>query len=116
VRDRTAERPKKVLEGSRFRRFSRGQQSEDRQPDDNCAERLFHNNDGYLPLRMKNASFSATFSASPTRTVLRSLSFPLTPDFAGFRIHEMTAPHFVNVSVWVKVIRFIQSPAKLFGE
>src|SRR5438477_11584961 len=65
---------------------------------------------------MKNASFSATFSANPTRTVRRPLGFPLTPDFAGFRIHEMTAPHFVNVRVWMKINRFIQSPAKLFGE
>src|SRR5947207_5017974 len=26
------------------------------------------------------------------------------------------APHFVDVSAWMKVIRFIESPAKLFAE
>src|SRR5260370_30167146 len=36
-----------MLKWSRFRRFSRGQQSEDRQPDDNCADRPFHNDEGY---------------------------------------------------------------------
>src|SRR5260370_13036485 len=36
-----------MLKWSRFRRFSRGEQSEDRQPDDNCADRPFHNDEGY---------------------------------------------------------------------
>jgi hypothetical protein len=42
MRDRTAERRKKVLEGFRFRRLRCGQHSQDRQPDDNCAERSLH--------------------------------------------------------------------------
>jgi hypothetical protein len=56
VRDRAAQRPKKIPEWSRFRRFSRGEQSEDRQPDDNSSERPFHNNDEYWPHHAKNAS------------------------------------------------------------
>ena len=47
VRDRTAQRSKKILKGAGFRDFSLRKQGEDRQPDDNCAERLFHNNAEY---------------------------------------------------------------------
>jgi hypothetical protein len=47
VRDCAAYRSKKVSEGPGFRHFSRVTQSEDRQPDDSCAERPFHNDERY---------------------------------------------------------------------
>jgi hypothetical protein len=47
VRDRAAQRSKKVPKGPSFRHFSPRKQSKDPQPDDNCAERVFHNDAGY---------------------------------------------------------------------
>jgi hypothetical protein len=47
VSNRAAQRSKKVPKGPSFRHFSTGKQTKDRQPGDNCAERLFHNHAGY---------------------------------------------------------------------
>jgi len=56
VRDCVADCPKEILEWSRFRHFGRGEQSEDRQPGDNCAERPFHNHLNRIN-RLPRASF-----------------------------------------------------------
>jgi hypothetical protein len=47
MRDWAADCPKEILKWSRFCHFGRGEQSQDRQPDDNCADRPFHNDEGY---------------------------------------------------------------------
>ena len=48
--------PKEILEWSRLRHVGRGEQSEDRQPDENCADRPFHNHLNRIK-RLSRASF-----------------------------------------------------------
>ncbi len=67
VHGRAAKRSEKVSEGPRFGRLSRSEQSEDRQPDDNCSERPFQNNYEYWPHPLKNTSPpTVDFSVNPS--------------------------------------------------
>ena len=81
ARKRVAYRSKKVLERSRFRYLSRSQEGKDRQIDDNCVERSFHNAEGYCLHFFKNASppskrhnCSARRGARESNSELRSRS------------------------------------------